>query len=189
MAAVKPRTITRDEEDPRMPERMPDRDDVIRNRSGQPITLRFSGDEDRFAFDRSIIPPGWDYQWKTRTIKGWEWVDHQVELGANGWEPVPAERHDGIFMPKGYKGTIERGGLILMERDARLTVRARAIDKRKADAPVRESHAMAGLMPRQVAGAATITDFDNPLARGATGVKIAREPRVTDGNYKSTLDE
>lgn len=203
MSTKQARTITRDA----TPERMPDasratpaartfdeqdRDpNKIYTRDGRQIDrLRFTGDEDRFNLHNlGVFPPaGWTYEWKTKTIKNWEWVDHQVELYQNGWTPVPAERHDGKVMPPGHKGPIERGGLVLMERDARLTAQARAVEKRAADAPVRESRQMAGIMSRSVPGvSADSMDFSSGEAQRFTGVKVDRQPRVNDSKY--TLEE
>lgn len=203
MSTKQSRTITRDA----APERLPDaardtpaartlsedaRDpNVIRTRDGRVIDrLRFSGDEDRFNLAAvGVFPPtGWTYEWKTKTIKNWEWVDHQVELYQNGWTPVPAERHDGKLMPPGHQGNIERGGLVLMERDARLTAQARAAERRAADAPVRESRQMAGLMSRAVPGISPDSmDFSSGEAQRFSGVRVERQPRVNDAKY--TLEE
>lgn len=188
------RTITRDEPVARAPDRAPDERDPnkIYSRDGREVSLRFTGDEDRFNLAHmNVYPPdGWTYEWKTKTIKNWEWVDHQVELYQNGWTPVPSERHDGKIMPPGHKGNIERGGMILMERDARLTAQARRVDKRKADEPVRESRQMAGIMARNVPGvSADSMDFSSDAAQRASGVRIERQPRVNDGAYNYKLDE
>ena len=198
MSTKAARTITRDEPAMRTPNRdqparEPERDpNKIYNRHGVEINPNrmATGAEDRFAFDRAIIPQGWDYQWKTKTIKNWEWVDHQVELANNGWTAVPAERHDGVFMPRGFTGNVERGGLILMERDMRLTIRARAMDKREADTLVQESRQMAGMMGRMVPqSSAETVDFNDPSARNASGVRVDRQPRVAGGTYNYNIDE
>ncbi len=164
----------------------------IYSRDGREVTLRFTGDEDRYNLvSMGITPPdGWTYEWKTRTIKNWEWVDHQVELYQNGWTPVPAERHDGRIMPPGHTGNIERGGMILMERPAKLTAMARRVEKSKADEPVRDSRQMAGLMSRSVPGVSPDSmDFGSEAARQASGVRVERTPRVADGKYNYTVDE
>lgn len=189
-AAKKATNPTRDEPpaDDRATDRgMPERDpNVIYNRAGEPVTLRMRGDEDKFDLERMGIfaPQGWTYEWKTKTIKGWEWVDHQVELSQNGWEPVPASRHDGLCMPRGHNGNIERGGMILMERDERLTAMARQAERRAANEPVKTSRQMAGMMRSN-----DMTDFDNPEARRVTGVKIERQARIPERNYTYTVDE
>lgn len=198
--AGKARTITRDDDvverappreaqDNRTPEGQRDPNKIY-TRSGREISgIRYTGNEDRFDFDRSIIPAGWDYQWKTKTVKNWEWIDHQVELAANGWEPVPAERHPGVFMPAGYTGPVERGGLVLMERDMRLTAQARSMERRAADSQLGISRSMAGLMNRQMPGGSGILDFEHPAAQSATFRKVDRAPAVGDGRYTYESDD
>lgn len=194
-AKVAPKTVGREAAPPPMGHnRPPIRDDVIRNRAGEPVSLKFTGGEDKFHFDRSIIPAGWDYQWKTKTIKGWEWIDHQVELAQNGWEPVPPQRHDGMFMPKGYKGaTIERLGMILMERDMRLTLQARKADAVQAHEQVNNSRYMSERFSRDLPDGAAITvDVSHRAAAANTGVKVERQPRIardgTGDKYEYVLE-
>lgn len=202
MSTKQARTITRDEGPSRAPSSRLSADRVvpaderdpnkIYSRDGREVTLRFTGDEDRFNLQTMGIhaPEGWTYEWKTKTIKNWEWIDHQVELYQNGWTPVPAERHDGRIMPPGHAGNIERGGMILMERPSKLTAMARRVEKAKADEPVRDSRQMAGLMARSLPGvSAESMDFGHDAARQASGVRINREPRVNDGKYTYTVDE
>lgn len=77
-------------------------------------------------------PPGFDYQWKMRTVLGEEFYSYQVELARNGWEPVPLSRHPEL-MPAGWSGeTIEVEGLVLMERPKIFTDEAREQDARAA---------------------------------------------------------
>lgn len=164
----------------------------IYSRDGREVSLRFTGDEDRFNLaNMGVYPPdGWTYEWKTKTIKNWEWTDRLVEMYQNGWTPVPASRHDGRIMPPGHQGNIERGGLILMERDARLTAKARMVEKRAADTPVKESRQMAGLMSRAVPGVSPDSmDFGVDAARSASGVRVERQARVNDSQYNYKLDE
>lgn len=192
-----PRTVSREEEPARAPSRGYDeprlvpeekRDPTkIYTRSGREIGgIQFTGNEDRFAFDPSIVPEGWTYEWKTKSVKNWEWTEHQVELAANGWEPVPPQRHDGVFLPRGSTlPTIERGGMILMERDERLTKQSRDLDRRNANQQLGDSRSMAGLMERQVApGSLAIADFHHPDAQRRTGVKIERQARVDEAKYQ-----
>ena len=92
---------------------------------------------ERFYVDPSVIPPGWSYEWKRRTIYNMEDPAYQVHLTRMGWEPVPASRHPEM-MPggAGFK-TIERDGLVLMERPLEITEEARQIELRRARAQVR----------------------------------------------------
>lgn len=53
------------------------------------------------------VPEGTEYAWRPRTVKNWEWEEQIKEYRANGWHPVPAERH---------KGAVELDGWVLMER-------------------------------------------------------------------------
>ena len=77
-------------------------------------------------------PPGFDYQWKMRTVLGEEFYSYQVELARNGWEPVPLKRHPEL-MPNGWSGeTIEVDGLVLMERPKIFTDEAREQEARAA---------------------------------------------------------
>ena len=165
----------RDEPEARMQQRSTGAAPIL-NRKGEVVSLQIKGDEDPFDFKARGIkaPDGWTYEWKVKTIYNWDHIQHQVNLARNGWEAVPAERHDGLYMPKGHQGPIEYGGQILMERDARLTAQARAIDKRAADAAVMQSRRMAGQVSSSMA------DFDHPEARRATGVRTERMPVINE---------
>lgn len=79
---------------------------------------------DEYYIELGIIPDGWSYEWKTRTILGAEDPAHQVSLARKGWEPVPAKRHPEL-MPMSYTGTeITRKGMVLMERPLEITQEA-----------------------------------------------------------------
>lgn len=105
----------------------------ILGRDGKPLSRRRGGNTDQFAFDRTMIPDGWDYEWKSYTVEGQEQVAHQTNLMQDGWTPVPADRHAGLFMAPGAKGAIIRGGLMLMERPIELTKEAREEDRYRAN--------------------------------------------------------
>lgn len=75
---------------------------------------------DDFYIDPATIPDGWDYNWKRKTIAGATDPAYETELAQEGWEPVDASRHPEL-MPLGYKGFIERKGMILMERPAEIS--------------------------------------------------------------------
>lgn len=92
---------------------------------------------DKFAFDRSIIPAGWDYQWRTDTVLNQRDPSYQVELQKMGWKPVPYSRHPEM-MPVGWDGEyIVRGGQILMEMPAAIVKRSRDMALRAAMEAVR----------------------------------------------------
>lgn len=65
-------------------------------------------------------PPGITYRW-FRNYDG-TFADElrMTQLEEAGWSPVPAERHDGRWMPLGYEGPVQVYGMILMERALRV---------------------------------------------------------------------
>lgn len=96
---------------------------------------------DEYYIELGIIPDGWSYEWKTRTILGAEDPAHQVALARKGWESVPASRHPEL-MPMGYKGAeITRKGMVLMERPLEITQDARNAELRKARMQMRDKEA------------------------------------------------
>jgi len=91
-----------------------------------------------FYIDPRIIPDGWSYEWKRFTVLGAQDPSYQVSVAMKGWEAVPASRHPEL-MPDTYKGvTIERKGMMLMERPAVITAEAVAREHRKAVSQVRQ---------------------------------------------------
>jgi hypothetical protein len=92
---------------------------------------------DRFYIDPSSIPPGWSYEWKRRTIYNMEDPTYQVHIMRMGWEPVPASRHPEMMPKDANFKTIERDGLVLMERPLEITEEARLAELRRARAQVR----------------------------------------------------
>lgn len=96
---------------------------------------------DEYYIELGIIPEGWSYEWKTRTILGAEDPAHQVALARKGWEVVPASRHPEL-MPMGYKGVeITRKGMVLMERPLEITQEAKNAEYRKARMQMRDKEA------------------------------------------------
>lgn len=92
---------------------------------------------DEFYIPPEIVPDGWTYEWKRRTVQGQEDPAYQVALARTGWEAVPADRHPEM-MPLGWKGaTIERRGMVLMERPEEITDRVRQLDRQRARNQVR----------------------------------------------------
>lgn len=94
---------------------------------------------DPYFIPSELVPDGWIYQWCRSSVFGQPDISHQVGLMENGWTSVPANRHAGRFMPPGFEGAIDRGGLTLMERPLALTMEARA----------EETSAAAGLIQAQ----------------------------------------
>ena len=109
-------------------------------------------DEVEDGTDKYYIPPGaepdgWSYEWKRRTIYNQEDPAYAVNLARTGWTVVPASRHP-TMMPVGWKGdTIERDGMVLMERPAIVTDRFKEGDRRRAQLQVRHKEEQLGATP------------------------------------------
>lgn len=93
---------------------------------------------DDFYIDQNSIPDGWSYEWKRKTVLGQEDPAYQVQLARMGWEPVPANRHPAYMPDNGKYTTIERKGMVLMERPKELTDEAKTIELKKARNQVRQ---------------------------------------------------
>lgn len=117
---------------------------------------------DRFHIDPALIPPGWSYEYKRRTI--WEKEDpsYTNSLRRNGWEEVPAGRHPGIM--------VEQGGMVLMERPKELTDERQAANTRIAREVIRAKEEQLGMAPTGT------LPRDTPNARAARHVSRSYEP-------------
>jgi len=82
-------------------------------------------------------PPGWEYEWKRRTVLGQEDPAYQVQLARTGWEPVPTARHPETMPLQGNHPQIERDGMVLMQRPAIISDEARSTELRRARNQVR----------------------------------------------------
>jgi len=109
------------------------------NRAGQPVQ-RTNSATGVNQFETPPPPEGWSWEWKTETVVGERQTAHMAELRRAGWEPVMCENYPGIFAPEfdadtGQRttGPVRRLGLMLMERDIKLTLEAMADEKRRAD--------------------------------------------------------
>ena len=89
---------------------------------------------DSFEIPKSMWPPGWSYQWNALSVNGDSECVRETNshMNLNGWRAVPAERHAGVLMPKGAKGSIIRGQQLLVERPTVLNDEAIAEDIRNA---------------------------------------------------------
>ena len=105
---------------------------MARDRDGNAVYRRRDAISDPFAIPEDLTEADWDRQWIRVSVHGWEDVDNQVGMQENGWRPISANRPgwEGRFMPPGYKGAIQKSGLMLMERPMSLTEEARAEERR-----------------------------------------------------------
>lgn len=128
-------------------------------RDGQVLSRKRTAHGDIFHISPAVIPDGWDYQWNPYTVMGEMQVSSQIAMAENGWRPVPAERHPGMFMPEGHKGPVIRDGLILEERPMSLTLEARAEEKAKAKAQQRDAKETLGLTAKLPGGYSDDTQY------------------------------
>lgn len=124
------------------------------------------GDMDE-GVDEFYIPPdsmqdGWTYEWKRKSVMGQEDASYLVSLRRLGWEPVPAARHPEMMPMGGSAETIERKGMILMERPTEITEEVKRIEARKARAQMQQKQAQLGEAP---AGHFARENKGNPLAK------------------------
>lgn len=93
-------------------------------------------------FDRVKPPAGWSYQWNAVSAVNKEITEiHMgaiVDLYENGWRPVPASRHPGVWTAPGYEGAIIVQGQRLEERPKALTDQAQTEDAARAKAQLRD---------------------------------------------------
>jgi hypothetical protein len=105
---------------------------------------------DEFYVPLDIIPDGWTYEWKRRLLFNKEDPTYAVQLAREGWEPVPVNRdkHHRAMMPSDWQGTtIERHGMMLMERPAEITQDYRNIEARKARNQVKQKEEQLSTTP------------------------------------------
>lgn len=97
---------------------------MVKGRDGKMLTRTSSGHGgDRFYVSPEMIPDGWSYQFIAVSVTGQ--TQNTTTFLNDGWTPVPASRHDGMYMPKGTDGPIIMDGQMLVERPIELTLEAR----------------------------------------------------------------
>lgn len=110
-------------------------------RDDESFVYRPDDDNDRLAVPKELIPDGMDYLWVTASIYGQPQPQRLARFQKQGWVPVHASRHDGLFMPKGWDGPIEVDGLMLHERPKKISDLAKAYERRKAVGQIRAKEA------------------------------------------------
>ncbi len=134
-----------------------------RGRDGEWLTRKRPVHTDLFHIPPEIIPDGWSYQWNVVDVMGQPQQAAQLAMAENGWRPVPAGRHRGMFMPSDYpdNGPIIRDGMRLEERPIELTEEARYEEEMKARNLIRDSNQQLGLASKLPTGFSR----DNPNLR------------------------
>jgi hypothetical protein len=126
---------------------------------------------DEFYLPHDMVPDGWTYEWKRKSVMGQEDASYLVALRRVGWEPVPSSRHPEMMPMSSPDKTIERKGMILMERPSEITEEVKRLELRKARAQVQQKQAQLGEAP---AGQFERTNKGNSLAK----VQKSYEPIV-----------
>jgi hypothetical protein len=99
------------------------------NRRGEIVTRnRVSGNGyvNEFDIPESVRQPGWDLYWARASVHGKPDQSNLNALYDNGWEPASPKNYASVMPDMRGKPTIERDGMILMERPMKLTHQALA---------------------------------------------------------------
>lgn len=95
---------------------------------------------DEFYIPADMIPEGWTYEWKRKLLLGAEDPSYTVHLARMGWTAVPLDRntdHMAMMPPSWPHNTIERKGMLLMERPSEVVSEVRRIEQKRARDQVR----------------------------------------------------
>lgn len=114
---------------------------IAAGRGGEQLTRRRTAVGDKFEIPSNYVPEGWTYQWNAVTVLNMpagEIIRGDLQMHENGWRPVPSSRHPGHWTPQDHEGAIVVDGLRLEERPESLTLEAKAEDKMRAGAQVRD---------------------------------------------------
>lgn len=109
--------------------------DGVRGRSGEILTRgRVSGHGyvNEFDVPADVRDPDWDLYWARSSTHGKPDAANLNELYDNGWRPASPKNYGRIMPDMRGKESIERDGLILMERPMALTYEA--LDEQRRDA-------------------------------------------------------
>lgn len=127
---------------------------VVQGRNGEVLTRKRTVSSDIFHIPPEIVPQGYDYQWNVIEVLGRPETSAMLAMSENGWRPVPAGRHVGLFMPSGTpeNAAIIRDGLRLEERPLALSDEARQEEKMKANRQLQDQKEQLGLVQRMPDG-------------------------------------
>ena len=150
----------------------------VRGRNGEVLSRTHKQTGDQFHIPESMIPDGWDYQWIAVTVTGNTDVVRSMNMSmhANGWRPVPAERHAGVLVEIDAKGgTIIRDGQMLVERPKALSIEARAEELGAAHKLISDRNE-----------ALKLTGVKNSMA---PGFEMGGKYRGTGGDVRISVDQ
>ncbi len=110
---------------------------VAAARRAAEIRANYADDDGVDEFKLPPAPPGWTYEWKTKAVLGQINHAHMTELYRQGWEEVPTSRHPEEMPLQGNHPTIERKGMVLMQRPTVIVEEARAMQLQRARSQVK----------------------------------------------------
>ena len=111
--------------------------------------IRANGFDDMDRVDEFAVPPpqeGWSQEWKRKIVINQEDISNMNHCLSTGWTPVPADRFPHI-LNSSTSGSIERRGMILMERPKEITDEVIARENAKARSMITQK---AGQLDRSV---------------------------------------
>lgn len=130
------------------------------------------------GIDEFALPPapdGWTYEWKRKATLGAEDHTHILGLKQKGWTEVPAQRHPGEMPSVGSYSTIERKGMILMERPAVITEEMRALDLRRAKNQVRAKEEQLSGTPEGGLGHRDHAQVKPKISKGYSPIEVPKD--------------
>jgi hypothetical protein len=148
-----PRELTSREEADKLSNELLERDDL----AGDFI--------DKFPMPSGGPPDGWAYNWKKKSVLGFEDRAYAIQMATSGWRPVPAARHPEFMPSAGNYLAIEREGMILMEIPLQVKERRDAMAYNRAREQIR--------LKQQQMNAAPAGTFERDN-KGASLVNIRR---------------
>lgn len=162
---------------------------VVEGRNGEVLTRRRTQIGDPYHVPGNDIPDGWSYQWNPVTIHNQEVIEQQNMHYANGWRPVPADRHPGRWTKPGSTGDILVGGLRLEERPEQLTEEALIEEEHKARRQVRDQSDILKLSKKMPEGFNMANSAQQQRMRaGGINISIDRSLEIAPGGYAPADD-
>lgn len=162
---------------------------VAQGRNGEQLTRRRTQVGDPYHVPPNEIPDGWSYQWNPVTVTGKEVIDMQNVMYANGWRPVPANRHPGRWTKPGETGNIIVEGLRLEERPESLTDEALLEGEMKARQLIRDQADILKLSKKMPDGFAMANKNQNQrIQAGGINISVDRSLEIAPGGYSDADD-
>lgn len=161
---------------------------VVTGRNGEKLTRHRTQMGDPYHVPPNEIPDGWTYQWNPVSVTNNTEITIEMQnlMYANGWRPVPADRHPGRWTKPGSTGDIVVSGLRLEERPEELTLEALAEGEIKAKQQVRDQAESLRLTEKLPRGFESKRKYRGTGA--AVSMQIDKSFEVPPGEYEPADD-